>query len=127
MERGSDKHGPRLDEELKHVTRSIVRGAPVEARADERREQEGPADGDPTPDSRVRGPDADQEVELRADLARYLAPSVFPARTGEVVESARENHAPQWVVRSLEALADDRFENVRQVWEAVRAAGAGPP
>jgi hypothetical protein len=31
-ERGSDKHGPRLDEDLHDDTRSPEQGAPVEAR-----------------------------------------------------------------------------------------------
>lgn len=35
MERKSEKHNPRLDDEMKHETESLVRGAPVEARAEE--------------------------------------------------------------------------------------------
>ena len=42
MERGSDKHSPRLDDELDHETRSLQQGAPVESRVEEHREQEGP-------------------------------------------------------------------------------------
>jgi hypothetical protein len=96
VERGSDKHGPRLDEGLKDDTRSIVQGAGGESRADESREQEGPGDGEPTPDARlasvartarqpggVRQSDGqfptDEELEARTDLARHLDPSVFPA------------------------------------------------
>ena len=44
MERGSDKHGPRVDEELDHETRSLRQGAPVESRVEEHREQEGPGE-----------------------------------------------------------------------------------
>src|SRR5947209_6743758 len=55
MERNSDKHSPRVDEQLKHDVQSIVRGSPVEARAEEAREQEGPADGEPTPDALLTG------------------------------------------------------------------------
>ena len=55
MERRSDKHGSRIDEGLKHDTDSIVHGAPVESRAAEAREQEGPADDEPTPDSLLTG------------------------------------------------------------------------
>lgn len=53
MERGSGKHGPRLDDEMDRETESITRGSPVEARAEESREKEGPADGEPVPQSRV--------------------------------------------------------------------------
>ena len=56
MERKSEKHNPRLDDEMKHETESLVRGAPVEARAEEFREQEGPADDEPTPQSTVSSP-----------------------------------------------------------------------
>src|SRR4051794_13068129 len=97
MERSSDKHAPRIDEELKHEVSSLVQGAPLESRADEAREQEGPADGEPTPDSLVQGgrpsPSADalthDEVEARAELARHLQPSVFPADRASLVDSAR--------------------------------------
>jgi len=34
-ERGSDKHGPRLDDDLHDDTRSLEQGAPVEARVEE--------------------------------------------------------------------------------------------
>jgi hypothetical protein len=35
MERSSDKHGGRLDDAMSHDVASVVRGAPVEARAAE--------------------------------------------------------------------------------------------
>ena len=54
MERGSDKHSPMLDEALKHDTASLTGGSPTESRSEEFREQEGPADGEPTPDLRAR-------------------------------------------------------------------------
>src|SRR4051812_37970351 len=45
--RGSDKHGPRLDEQLKHDTNALVTGSPDEGRT-ERRLQEGLNDGEGT-------------------------------------------------------------------------------
>jgi len=53
MERGSDKHGSRLDEEMERETESITRGAPVEARVEEWREKEGPGAGEPVAQPRV--------------------------------------------------------------------------
>lgn len=127
MERGSDKHGPRLDEGLKSDTRSLVQGSPVEARADEGREQEGPGEGDPTPDSRLVGGrvqydgvrPTDEEFEARAELARHLQPSVFPARPARLLESAEEQHAPQWILDALHALPDDSYPTVEAVWQAL--------
>lgn len=127
MERGSDKHGSRLDEDLKQATRSVVQGS-TEARADENREQEGPADGEPTPDARIAGGvlqtnDAfptDDELEARTDLARHLDPSVFPADREALVASARRNFAPDWVVESLGVLSPDQtYPNTEAVWEAL--------
>jgi hypothetical protein len=127
MERGSDKHAPRLDEELKHDTSSLVRGSPVESRASESREQEGPADGEPTPDALISGdhppPNPDvlthDEVEARTDLARHLQPSVFPADREVLVASARRMGAPDELVARLSALPEGTFDNVEAVWEAL--------
>jgi hypothetical protein len=46
-ERGSDKHSPRLDDEMEHETRSMTQGSAVEARSDESRMKEPPADDEP--------------------------------------------------------------------------------
>lgn len=127
VERASDKHGPRLDEQLKHDTQSVVQGSPVEARAQEAREQEGPGDGDPTPDSRLTGGrlqddsswPTDDQLEARAELARHLEPSVFPADREALSESARRQNAPAWILDSLTALPDGPFETTEAVWEAL--------
>ncbi|MGH9277846.1 MAG: DUF2795 domain-containing protein [Acidimicrobiales bacterium] len=115
MERASDKHGPRLDDALEQDTRSIVQGQPVEARADEAREQEGPGEGEPTPDVRLTG----DEVEARAELARHLDPSVFPARTEQLCESAARHHAPGWILTLLRALPDGTYDTTEDVWSAL--------
>ncbi|MCA1692256.1 MAG: DUF2795 domain-containing protein [Acidimicrobiales bacterium] len=128
MDRGSDKHAPRLDESLKADTRSLVQGSPVEARASEGREQEGPGEGEPTPDARlVGGPlvggdsrwPTDGELEARTDLARHLEPSVFPAEREALVASAERNHAPTWITELLRALPDGPYETTESVWEAL--------
>jgi hypothetical protein len=128
MERISDKHGPRLDEGLKAESQSILRGAPVEARAQEGREKEGPGEDQPTPGSRPGGPglewqgqEIDQdEVAARSELARHLEPRVFPARRKGLVESARRMHAPDEVMGLLARLPEEpAFENVQAVWEAL--------
>ena len=63
MERGSDKHSPRVDEEMHSEVRSLEQGAPVEARVEEFREQEGPGDDQPMPESRLRGDAAPAEPD----------------------------------------------------------------
>ena len=126
MERGSDKHSPRLDEELDHKTRSLQQGGPVESRVEEHREQEGPGDGQPTPDARLTGGRATaasldlDDAETRADIARFLTPSAFPADRERLVADAEGNQAPDQVLERLRALPAGRvYENVQDVWGAL--------
>ena len=127
MERGSDKHAPRVDEELKHDTGSLLHGSPVEARATEAREQEGPADDEPTPDALLTGdrpaPNPDtlthDEVEARAELARHLEPGAFPADRDALVASARRLNAPDSLIERLSSLPDGTFAHLEAVWEAL--------
>jgi hypothetical protein len=116
VERGSNHHSPRVDDELAHETQSLVRGAPVEARAEEWRQQEAPADGEPAPDSHVSVDD----IELRSLLAISLRPSAFPGWRDGLIAVAEEEHAEERVLEWLTSLPDDvEFVNVEQVWEAL--------
>jgi hypothetical protein len=126
VERGSDKHGPRVDDELDHETRSLQQGAPVESRVEEHREQEGPGDGQPVPDARLAGGRATagsldlDDAETRADIARFLAPSVFPADREALLADAEGNHATDEVLERLRALPAGRaYENLQDVWSAL--------
>jgi len=113
VERGSDKHSPRIDEQLQHDTRSIVQGAPVEARVEEHREQEGAGEGDPEQSY-------DGWIDDRSELARHLEPSSFPAGRDGLLAGAGEQHAPDWVVAALRSLPADRtFHTTEEVWEAL--------
>jgi hypothetical protein len=40
MQRGSDKHAPRVDDEMERETRSMTQGSPIESRAEESRLKE---------------------------------------------------------------------------------------
>jgi Protein of unknown function (DUF2795) len=126
LERGSDKHSPRVDEELEHETRSLQQGAPLESRVEEFREQEGPGDDQPTPDARLTGGRATaasldlDDAETRADIARFLHPSTFPADREALLADAEGNHAPAEVLERLQALPAGRtYENVQDVWRAL--------
>ena len=132
MERGSDKHSSMVDEALKHETASIVQGD-KEARSDEFREQEGPAEGEPTPDARLRGggeiPGVGlslDDIEGRSELARFLEHRQFPARPEELAAHARERHAPDGVVDQLRQAPDRLYENVAEVWAALGGRNETP-
>lgn len=128
MERGSDKHSPMVDDALKHDTASLVGASPVEARSDEFREQEGPAEGEPTPDVRIHGGRDSEipgvgltldDIEGRTELARFLEHRQFPAHPEELAAHAEERHAPAAIVEQLRRAPDRLYENVAQVWEAL--------
>jgi hypothetical protein len=126
VERGSDKHSPRLDDELDRQTRSMQQGAPVESRVEEHREQEGPGEDQATPEARLAGGRATaasldlDDAETRADIARFLTPSAFPAERDALVADAQGNQAPAEVLERLQALSAGRaYENVQDVWAAL--------
>jgi hypothetical protein len=126
VERGSDKHSAMVDEALKHDTASLSRGGPNEARSDEYREQEGPAEGEPTPDARIHGggdiPGTGlslDDLNGRTDLARYLEHRQFPARPDELAAHARARQAPDGVVEQLERAPDQLYETVSELWAAL--------
>ena len=129
MERGSDKHSPRIDDGLAHDTRPLTQGAPMESRADEARQQEGAADDEPTTDALLTGdlhPGQDQddlldhdEAEARSRIAAYLRPSIWPADRAALVECAQELNAPPEVLDRLQELPDGTFTHTEAVWEAL--------
>jgi len=132
VERGSDKHSSMVDDALKHETAPVIQGV-REARSDEFREQEGPAEGEPTPDARLRGggevPGVGlslDEIEGRSELARYLEHRQFPARPEELAAHAQQRHAPDAVVEQLRQAPDELYENVAQLWVALGGRTENP-
>jgi hypothetical protein len=126
MERESNKHSPRVDEEMKRETAPLTHGAPVDSRAQESREPEGPADREPTSDEVIstKGETPsrslpDDQVELRRDLARYIEGAIFPASREEIIDNARQAGAPDQIVATLERLPTGRFQAFPDVWAAL--------
>jgi hypothetical protein len=127
MNRESNKHSPRVDEEMKEESRSFTQGAPVESRAQESREKEGGSDDQPSPDAVITTGDGDtppralshEELELRQDLARFLDGSIFPAGRIEIMANAAEHHAPPEILDRFKRLPDRSFEGFPEVWAAL--------
>jgi hypothetical protein len=124
----STKHGPRLDEELEHETQGMMR-AERATRAEEWREVEPVAEGDPDIDADPAGTlvggtpvgtDRDAVV-ARAELARWLDRADYPATGPELVEAARDHRAPDAVVAELARLPEG--ETYERVGDVVRALG----
>ncbi len=129
MERGSDKHSPRIDENLERDTRSLTQGSSGEARADEGRLQEGAADDEPTTDALLSGdlhPEQSNdalhdhdEAEARSKLASFLRPSIWPADREALLQCAQEENAPPDVLAQLRRLPEGTFTHTEAVWEAL--------
>ena len=133
MQRGSDKHSPRVDEQLKHETAPITHGAGVESHSREGYQQEPPAEGEHIPNAASR-PDVEMpdglgidpsDADARANLASYLAGADFPGRTEELVRSAQAANAPQAVLDQLRSLPDSQYDNVQDVWVALGGEAEG--
>jgi hypothetical protein len=122
MERTSQKHNPRLDDELKHETEPLVRSG-EESHVEEFREQEPP--GDNEPEARY-GLDDDawaslgsDAVSARRELSRHL-PNAFPGDRDRLVREAEGADAPGEVVDVLRRLPAGRsFANVHDAWETL--------
>ncbi len=124
----STKHSPRVDEEMEHEIQGLLKGA-HSTRAEEWREVEPAAEGDPDVDADPSGTlvggtpvgmDADAVI-VRAELARWLDRADFPASGPDLVEAARDHRAPDAVAAELAKLpADQTYERIGDV---VRALG----
>lgn len=123
--------GPRTDEERKHETRGLAQGG-HSTHAQEWRDPAPSGEDQPTGDEHLvpewlaegtppgMTPD---DVETRADVARYLDSTAFPGRREDLVTAARGHRAPDSVLSVLGALpGDEEFHTMQDV---ARAAGLG--
>ena len=130
MERGSSKHGPRVDEELEREVSGTVQGTagsrieewrqPEPAGEDQRESTTAPT-GEPG-DYRVGTPKGmtPGEVEQRSRLGRYINLTALPGDRETLRRNARENDAPGDVLAQLDQLPDGtEFQTVSEVWAAL--------
>ncbi|MGY1605233.1 DUF2795 domain-containing protein [Geodermatophilus sp. SYSU D00815] len=124
----STKHSPRVDEELEHEVQGMLK-AERATRAEEWREVEPVAEGEPDVDADPAGTlvggtpvgmDADAVVR-RAELARWLDRADFPSDGPGLVEAARDHRAPDAVVAELERLPGGQA--YERIGDVVRALG----
>jgi hypothetical protein len=124
MERQSDKHSPRTDDDMKKDAGGLTRGTPVDPRAQESRAPEPPADGEPNPDEVIsttmgRASLSHAELELRHDLARFLDNTIWPATREEILVNAAEHNAPDHVIERFAAMPPGRYDGFPLVWETI--------
>ncbi|WP_433478902.1 DUF2795 domain-containing protein [Spirillospora sp. CA-142024] len=120
----SDKHGPKLDEEIGRETQGMVRGGHP-THAEEFKETEPFSDDHPADPTAPAAGEREgsppgmsaQDVEGRSALARMLTGVRYPARPNELVRHAAEGGAPDAAVEQLRTLPRREYENVADVAE----------
>jgi Protein of unknown function (DUF2795) len=132
MDRGSSKHGPRLDDEMERETLGITEGYGG-GRVEEFRDTEPPGEDEPNvswvPDEGGEETEHDASAptgmtpddrERRSELGRYLRRSVFPASGAALVAEASANNAPDAVRDELRRLPETvTYRNVAEVYAAI--------
>jgi uncharacterized protein DUF2795 len=127
VDRGSDKHGPMRDEQLKHETDGLVRGG-HSTHAEEWKDPEPVGEDQPDSDRNPAGtlqggtplgttPD---DIDGRAEIAAYLGKDCYPMVREQVINLAIDRRAPDRVVDLARRLPSGReFHNVNEIWAAV--------
>ena len=131
MERGSDKHSPRVDEQLAHEVDGMMR-AERPTHAEEWKESEPAGEDQPDPghlgepDDRRPGTPPGMtadDVALRADLASHLTRAAFPNDRSGLLGHLVDGNAPDRLRELVRGLPSGQvYENVGEVW-----AGLGYP
>ncbi|WP_448641275.1 DUF2795 domain-containing protein [Geodermatophilus sp. URMC 63] len=124
----SNKHNPRLDEELEHEIQGMLK-AERATRAHEWREVEPVAEGEPDISANPEGTlvggvpvgMTEDAVVARAELARWLDRADFPSSGPDLVEAALDHRAPDAVVDELRRLPEG--ETYERIGDVVRALG----
>lgn len=121
MERGSDKHGRRLDEALAKETRGLVSGG-----HDNREEWNTPEpSGEDQPEvdaGRLVGglPDGltPEDLEGRSELAGLLGKEIWPAAADQIRERVVDQNGPGAIIDLVDRLPAGRvYANVAEVWQ----------
>jgi hypothetical protein len=131
MERGSDKHSPRMDEGLKSETRGLVQ-AGHDTHVEEWKLAEPAGEDQPDADRSGNGtlqgavPDgmSETDVEQRSRLAAALGPGIFPAVRELLLEHVLDGNAPDDIVAEIRRLPAGReFQNPGDVWRTLHGGG----
>lgn len=126
----SDKTSPLHDDELKAEMQGELK-AGRSTRAEEELELEPAGEDQPeagrAPDEALHGGTppgmTNDDVELRSDLARHLGSGLYPADRGGVLDTLRENNAPDRLLDLAGRLPEG--EEFRNVQDVARALGLG--
>ncbi len=126
MDRGSDKHSPMRDDQMKHDTEGLVRGGRgthAEEWKDPEPSGEDQLDSDMAPEGTLHGGTpagmSSEDLEGRAEIATYLG-KAYPMVREQVIDAVIEHRAPDRVIDLVRRLPAGReFHNVNEIWAAV--------
>ena len=127
MDRGSGKHSPRRDEELKHETDGLVRGGHA-THAEEWKDPEPSGEDQPDADRAPQGSlhggvphgMSDEDVDGRAEVATYIGKGSYPMVREQILELVMDRQAPTRVIDLVRRLPAGReYHNINEVWLAV--------
>jgi hypothetical protein len=128
MERGSNKHSPRLDDEMEREVEGMMT-AERPTRAEEWKEAEPAGEDQPDP-GRLEEP-ADrqpgvppgmtsEEVELRSELGEHLPRSVFPNDESGLLSHLVDTYAPERLQQLVRQLPSGRtYDHLGEVVQAL--------
>ncbi|GLY75177.1 DUF2795 domain-containing protein [Actinoallomurus iriomotensis] len=122
----SDKHGARLDDQLRHETEGLVRGGgPTHAeRGNDPEPVETDAGRDPTAASSSRTVGAPpgmspEDVAARSEFAKVLAGARYPATPDQLSAHVADEGAPDVAVRALGDLPKRQYDGLPEVMDAL--------
>ncbi|MFB9236808.1 DUF2795 domain-containing protein [Plantactinospora siamensis] len=127
MERGSSKHGPRIDDQMSREANEQVANN-AGARVEEWHTPEPAGEDQPEPttvpagDTRAGVPQGmtTEEVEERSQIGRFVNLSALPGDRAALRASAEENEAPDRILEQLDQLPDGVvYQTINEVWAAL--------
>jgi hypothetical protein len=133
VERGSDKHSPMRDDQMKHDTEGLIRGG-RSTHAEEWKDPEPSGDDQPdadrVPDATLHGGTPEgmtaDDVEGRAEIATYLGKDSYPMVREQILDLVIDRQAPDRVIDLVRRLPSGReFHNVNEIWTAVGGSTEG--
>ncbi|KWW98128.1 hypothetical protein TH66_23020 [Carbonactinospora thermoautotrophica] len=127
MERGSDKHGPHLDDAMKHEVEGAMR-AERSTHVEDWKEPEPSGEDQPDVEAEPHGPlmggtpagMTAEDVQFRSELARYLGKDIYPADRDRLIEVMRSHQAPDRLIAMVERLpAGNEYSSLQEVTAAL--------
>jgi len=116
-----DKHSPRVEDAIQDPRTSAPAGYRDDARPHDDEENVFERAGVRPDVPAAPGTPDPADVAARGELARFLSPRALPGTRGQLLASAEDNDAPEWVREELAQLPDDQlFESVSALWAAMR-------